>query len=131
MLAFAFLVVFCILLPMVLSYITLYYFEIPSFSQIIFLLIIWDLHTVHSNHTCFPFLPNPHSHPCDRPQTKNQKTTKSNSHCPYTYQSLVKLSAANPSKKTESLPTPTPPEAINREEPHLSISTTSLKHSPR
>lgn len=35
------------------------------FPNIIFLLIIWEFHTMYPNHTRFPFLPGLPSHPCD------------------------------------------------------------------
>lgn len=52
-------------------------FIVLFFPKQVFLLIIWKYHAMHTDHTCFPFLPGSPTHPCiPSPQKKTTTTLK-------------------------------------------------------
>lgn len=87
-------------------------------SNVIFLLVIWEFHTMYPYQTHFPF----QVHPCVPHEKRKKKYTKYDLCCPYTPWYIVK---ASPQKTTESFPTlHTHPETTSCEQSLLQLLTT-------
>lgn len=79
-----------------------YLFYFWGFFGIIYLLVTWEFHKMHPNHTHFPDLQGlalillipPHQQ--RRKKTEQNRKHKSNSCCPYTYGITAKISVASP-----------------------------------
>lgn len=84
------------------------YFKL-NYPNTIFLLIVWDFHTVHPDGTHFLVLLGPTSHPCDfllkQINKQANKNSKSNLCCPYTLWSMVKPRLTEYFKTKECSPT--------------------------
>lgn len=84
-----------------------------KFLIVIFFLIIWEFHAMHSDQTCFPLFPGPPSHSCAliKEKRKEKKNIKSNLSGPDTHWSMAKLlvAMASPLKLIESFPPPIKP----------------------
>jgi hypothetical protein len=80
------------------------------FPNIIFLLIIWECQKMHLEHTQFPALLGPFSHPCDLLLEKKEGRKKLPSQYPYTHWSMAKFPVTS-FENPESFPSPT----VNRD----------------